>query len=112
MSVPRSTVRTMSTSRGSQSGRSVFAIIVVLALLWWLRWVILAGAVITLAVLATRRLLRSYAAHRDAERHRLQAIRHRAELQNAQVLRGDPHGFYGQYPLPDPELIPRWYRAR
>ncbi|GFG72212.1 hypothetical protein MSEN_39320 [Mycolicibacter senuensis] len=90
----------------------MFAVILVLALLWWLRWVILAGVVITVAVLVTRRLMRSYAEHRAAELGRLQAIRHRAELQNAQVLRGDPQGFYGQYPLPHPELIPRWYRPR
>ncbi|MGB3285760.1 MULTISPECIES: hypothetical protein [Mycobacteriaceae] len=101
----------MSTSSGSQSGRSVFAVILVLALLWWLRWVILAGVVITLAVIVARWLLRSYAEHRAAELARLQAIRHRAEIQNAQVLRGDPQGFYGRYPLPDPELIPRWYRV-
>lgn len=87
------------------------AIIVFLALLWWLRWFIVAGAVIAVLVIVVRRLLRSYAVRRRAEGDRLQAMRQRAEIQNAQVLRGDPHGFYGQYPLPDQELIPRWYKA-
>lgn len=100
----------MSGSSGSGGGGSVFAVLLLLALLWWLRWLILAGAVITAAAIVTRWLMRSYAEHRAAEQSRLQAIRHRAEMQNAQVLRGDPRGFFGQYPLPDPELIPRWYR--
>ncbi|OBK89036.1 hypothetical protein A5649_01300 [Mycolicibacter heraklionensis] len=87
------------------------AILLFIALLWWLRWLILAGAVVALLVVVTRRLMSSYAAHRAAELNRLREIRQRADVQNAQVLRGDPHGFFGQYPLPDPELIPRWYRA-
>ncbi|OBI06592.1 hypothetical protein A5715_19640 [Mycolicibacter heraklionensis] len=95
-------------SGGNATG---FAVLVVIALLWWLRWLILAGAVITLAVFVTRRLMRSYNAYRAAELERLAEIRWRADVQNAQVLRGDPHGFFGQYPLPDRELIPRWYRA-
>jgi hypothetical protein len=86
----------MSKRRQSDSGGAGFAIIVFLALLWWLRWLILAGAVITLVVIVTRWSVRSYAEHRAAEQGRLQAVRHRAEIQNAQVLRGDPHGFYGQ----------------
>ncbi|WP_046301528.1 hypothetical protein [Mycobacterium sp. UM_Kg27] len=101
----------MGNRKQSASGGSAFAVLFVLALLWWLRWLILAGAVITLAVFVTRWLVRSYAAHRATELNRLREIRQRADVQNAQVLRGDPHGFFGQYPLPDPELIPRWYRA-
>ncbi|MGB3892996.1 hypothetical protein [Mycolicibacter sinensis] len=99
-------------AKGKQSGSSGtgLAILVVIAVLWWLRWLILAGAVIALAVIVTRWSVGLYAAHRAAEQARLRDIRQRAEIQNAQVLRGDPHGFYGQYPLPDRELIPRWYR--
>jgi membrane protein implicated in regulation of membrane protease activity len=102
----------MSKRRQSDSGGAGFAIIVFLALLWWLRWLILAAALFALVVIVTRWLVRGYAEHRAAEQGRLQAMRQRAEIQNAQVVRGDPHGFYGQYPLPDPELIPRWYKAR
>lgn len=101
----------MSRSKRPDDGGRGLAIIVLLALLWWLRWLIVTGAVIAVVVIVTRRLIRSYAAHRAAEQARLREIRQRAEFQNAQVLRGDPHGFYGQYPLPDRELIPRWYRA-
>ena len=52
----------MSRNRGSNGGGAAFAALLFVALLWWLRWVILAGAVITLAVLVTRRLIRGYAA--------------------------------------------------
>lgn len=100
----------MAQGKQAGSGGTGLAILVLIAVLWWLRWVILAGAVIAVAVIVTRCLIRRYAAHRAAEQARLREIRERAELQNAQVLRGDPHGFYGQYPLPDRELIPRWYR--
>ncbi|OBK86370.1 ABC transporter ATP-binding protein [Mycolicibacter sinensis] len=100
----------MGKRKQSSSDGTGFAILVFIGLLWWLRWVILAAVVIALAVIVTRWLTRRYAAHRAAEQARLREIRQRAELQNAQVLRGDPHGFYGQYPLPDRELIPRWYR--
>lgn len=100
----------MGSRKQSGSGGTAFAILLVIALLWWLRWVILAGAVITALVIVTRWLWRRHAAHRAAEFTRLREIRQRAEFQNAQVLRGDPRGFYGQYPLPDPELIPRWYK--
>lgn len=101
----------MSKSRGSQGDGALFALLVVLALLWWLRYVILAAAAVAALVFVIRWLIQAYAAHRAAEQDRHDALRLRAEVQNAQVLRGDPHGFYGQYPLPDPELIPRWYRA-
>lgn len=111
LSDPRITVATMGNRKQSGGNGTGFAILVVIALLWWLRWLILAGAVIALAVWVTRRLMRSYNAYRAAELKRLAEIRWRADVQNAQVLRGDPHGFFGQYPLPDPELIPRWYRA-
>ncbi|OBY31822.1 hypothetical protein [Mycolicibacter kumamotonensis] len=100
----------MGKRKQSGSGGTGLAILVVIAVLWWLRWVIVACAAIAAAVFVMRWLMRRYAAHRAAEQHRLHEIRQRAEIQNAQVLRGDPHGFYGQYPLPDPELIPRWYR--
>lgn len=95
-------------SNGDGAG---LVILVFIAVLWWLRWVILACAVIALAVIVTRLLVRSYLAHRAARLDRLHALSRRAEFENAQVLRGDPHGFYGQYPLPDPTLIPRWYKA-
>lgn len=88
-----------------------FGLLLIIALLWWLRWFILAAVVITLLVLVTQRLMRAHAQHRATESARVAAIRQRAEIENAQVLRGDPRGFFGQYPLPDPELIPRWYRA-
>lgn len=101
----------MRSRKQSDSGGAGFAILLFIALLWWLRWLILAGAVIALLVIVTRRLMRSYTAYRAAEASRRSEIRQRADVQNAQVLRGDPHGFFGQYPLPDPELIPRWYRA-
>lgn len=101
----------MGNRKQSGSNGTGFAILVFIALLWWLRWLILAGAVITLLVIVTRRLMRSYTAYRAAEWTRLSEIRRRADVQNAQVLRGDPRGFFGQYPLPDPELIPRWYRS-
>ncbi|MDD7811552.1 hypothetical protein PP713_03115 [Mycobacterium sp. CSUR Q5927] len=101
----------MAKGKQSGSGGTGLAILVLIAVLWWLRWVILASAVIALMVIATRWLMRSYTTHRAAEQARLREIRQRAEFQNAQVLRGDPHGFYGQYPLPDRELIPRWYKA-
>lgn len=101
----------MGNRKQSGSNGTGFAILVFIALLWWLRWLILAGAVITLLVIVTRRLMRSYTAYRAAEWTRLSEIRQRADVQNAQVLRGDPRGFFGQYPLPDPELIPRWYRS-
>ncbi|OHV03806.1 hypothetical protein [Mycobacterium talmoniae] len=97
-------------SRRDGSGTAAFGVLLIVAILWWLRWFILAAVVITVVVLTTRWVLREYAKHRDAERARLDAIRRRAEIENAQVLRGDPAGFFGQYPLPDPELIPRWYR--
>jgi len=101
----------MGNRKQSGSNGAGFGVLVFIAVLWWLRWLILAGAVITLLVIVTRRLMRNHAAYRAAELNRLHEIRQRAEFQNAQVLRGDPHGFFGQYPLPDPELIPRWYRA-
>lgn len=101
----------MSKSGGSEGDGAAFAVIVVLALLWWLRWIILTAAVIWATVWITRWFLRRHARCRAAEQARADALRHRAEVQNAQVLRGDPHGFYGQYPLPHPELIPRWYKA-
>ncbi len=101
----------MGKRKQSGSTGTGLAILLFIALLWWLRWLILAGAVVALLVVVTRRLMRSYAAYRAAELNRLREIRQRADVQNAQVLRGDPHGFFGQYPLPDPELIPRWYRA-
>lgn len=101
----------MGNRQQSASNGTGFAILLFIVLLWWLRWLILAGAVITVLVVVTRRVLRSYTAYRAAELSRLGSIRQRADVQNAQVLRGDPHGFFGQYPLPDPELIPRWYRA-
>lgn len=112
MSDPRITVAGMSQNRNQSggAGAAVILICAVLAILWWLRWIILAAAVIAGVVIATRWALRTYAQHRDAELARLAAIRHRAEIENAQVLRGDPAGFFGQYPLPGPELIPRWYR--
>lgn len=97
-------------SQSDSGGSAWFAILVVIALLWWLRWAILAGLLITGAVLATRWLLRRQAAHRATEAAHLNAIRTRAEIENSQVLRGDPAGFFGQYGLPDPELIPEWYR--
>lgn len=104
----------MSRNRGQSdgSGGSFIAVLVIVAVLWWLRWIIVAALVTTAVVLASRWFLRRYSQHRAAELARLDEIRQRAETQNAQVLRGDPHGFYGQYPLPDPELIPRWYKAR
>ncbi|MEB3021456.1 hypothetical protein [[Mycobacterium] crassicus] len=101
----------MGNRKQSDSDGTGLGILLFLGLLWWLRWLILAGVVITLLVIAARRLLRWYAARRAAELKLLREIRQRAELQNAQVLRGDPHGFYGRYPLPDPDLIPRWYKA-
>ncbi|MGV0747571.1 hypothetical protein [Mycolicibacter minnesotensis] len=101
----------MGKRKQSGSTGTGLAILLFIALLWWLRWLILAGAVVALLVVVTRRLMSSYDAHRAAELSRLREIRQRADVQNAQVLRGDPHGFFGQYPLPDPELIPRWYRA-
>mgnify|MGYP001126290306 CR=1 FL=1 len=101
----------MGNRQRSASSGTGFGILLFIVLLWWLRWLILAGAVITVLVIVTRRVLRSYAAYRAAEVSRLSEIRQRADIQNAQVLRGDPHGFFGQHPLPDPELIPRWYRA-
>lgn len=101
----------MGKRKQSNADGAGLVILVFIAVLWWLRWLILAGAVITLLVIATRLLARTYLAHRAARLDRLHALRQRAEFQNAQVLRGDPHGFYGQYPLPDPVLIPRWYRA-
>lgn len=104
----------MGSRKGSQSdseGSVWFVIVVVIAVLWWLRWIILAGLVISGAVLGARWLLRRLAQRRAADYARAEALRQRSEIQNAQVLRGDPHGFFGQYPLPDPELIPRWYRA-
>ena len=97
--------------RSDTDGKSV-AILLLLVLVWWLRWLILTGAVIALLVFVTRRLVRSYLVHRANRLDRLREIGQRAEIQNAQVLRGDPRGFYGQYPLPDPELIPRWYKTR
>jgi len=98
-------------SRNQSGGAGAgFAVLLLIALLWWLRWLILAGVVVTVVVLIARRLIRSYAAYRAAELNRLSEVRQRAELQNAQVLRGDPRGFFGQYPLPDSELIPRWYK--
>ncbi|HTM85657.1 MAG TPA: hypothetical protein VL179_12305 [Mycobacterium sp.] len=102
-------------SRGSGSsdtgGSVLFAILIVIAVLWWLRWVILTGLAVSGVVFGTRWLLRRQAGRRAGEQARVDAVRQRAETQNAQVLRGDPHGFFGQYPLPDPELIPRWYQA-
>lgn len=94
-----------------QSGAGLFAVVVVLALLWWLRWVILAVLIIAGIGYATRWFVRWHAQQLAAERARIDAIRQRAELQNEQVLRGDPAGFFGQYPLPDPDLIPRWYKT-
>ncbi|WP_024440958.1 hypothetical protein [Mycobacterium sp. UM_WGJ] len=101
----------MGNRKQSGSNGTGFAILLFIVLLWWLRWLVLAAGVITLAVIVTRRLMRSYTAYRAAEVSRLREIRRRADVQNAQVLRGDPHGFFGHYPLPDPELIPRWYKA-
>lgn len=90
----------------------LFVFLVIGVVLWCLRWVIVAVVVIAVLVVVARQLLRVYTAHRADELARRTAIRQRAELQNAQVLRGDPRGFFGQYPLPDTELIPRWYRDR
>lgn len=101
----------MGKRRQSNSDGAGLVILVLIAVLWWLRWVILTAAVIALVVVLARWSVRLYHAHCSAERARLREIRQRADIQNAQVLRGDPHGFYGRYPLPDPELIPRWYRA-
>lgn len=89
----------------------MLAILVVVAVLWWLRWIILVALAVTVIVVITRWFGRRQARHRAAERARLDAIRNRAEIENAQVLRGDPAGFFGQYPLPDPELIPAWYKS-
>lgn len=100
-----------SRSDNQSGGGASFAILVLIAVLWWLRWIILAGLVITGAVLGTRWLLHRHAQLQAAKFARVAALRQRAEIQNAQVLRGDPRGFFGQYPLPDRELIPRWYRA-
>lgn len=114
LSPHRITVESMGSRKGNRpdnEGSVLFAILVVIAVLWWLRWIILAGLVISGAVLGTRWLLRRRAQWRTAENARADALRRRAELENVQVLRGDPHGFFGQYPLPDPELIPRWYKA-
>lgn len=97
--------------RSDGSGASLLAILVVVAVLWWLRWIILVALIGTVIAVSARWLLRRQARHRAAERVRLDAIRNRAEIQNAQVVRGDPAGFFGQYPLPDPELIPAWYKS-
>ncbi|HET9874977.1 MAG TPA: hypothetical protein VFQ37_04335 [Mycobacterium sp.] len=101
----------MSRNRNRPDGLSAsfIGIVFVVAVLWWLRWIILAVLVTTAVVLATRWFLRWQAQRHAAELARLDAIRQRAELQNDQVLRGDPAGFFGQYPVPDPELIPAWY---
>lgn len=110
MSDPRITVASMSQNRNQSGGGAAFAILLFIAILWWLRWFILAAIVITVVVIVTRWALHTYAQHRAAEWARVAAIRHRAEIENAQVLRGDPAGFFGHYPPPDRELIPRWYR--
>lgn len=89
--------------------RELLAILFVVAILWWLRWFILATAVITVVVLLIRWAWRTDVRHRAAEEQRLAAIRRRADIQNDQILRGDPAGFFGAHPLPDPELIPAWY---
>ncbi|MBS9535505.1 hypothetical protein KIH27_18120 [Mycobacterium sp. M1] len=97
--------------RESGAGGGFFAVFLLLALLWWLRWVILAGLVMTALWFAVRWLVRRQRQHRAAEHDRIDAIRRRAITENYQVLHGDPAGFFGQYPLPDPDLIPRWYRS-
>ena len=61
---------------------------------------------------ALRWLVLRYLAHLAAERARLDGLRRRATIQDSQVLRGDPAGFFGEFPLPDPELIPAWYRQQ
>ena len=114
MSVRAAIVTIMSARRSSQSdagGGVLFAIFLVFALLWWLRWVILAGLIITGIVYATRWFMRRQAQRQAVEQARIDAIRKRAVVQNEQVLRGDPAGFFGAYPLPDPELIPQWYKT-
>lgn len=114
MSVSPAIVTIMGARRSSSSdagGGVLFAIFLVIALLWWLRWVILAGLVIAGIVYATRWFLRWQEQQRAAEQARIDALRKRAEIQNEQVLRGDPAGFFGAYPLPDPELIPQWYKT-
>ncbi|MEO8815310.1 MAG: hypothetical protein ABI307_15335 [Mycobacterium sp.] len=102
----------MSSRRSSQSdgGGALFGIFMVIALLWWLRWIILAVLFGTAIVFAARWFLRWHAELRATELARNTALRQRAETENAQVLRGDPAGFFGRYPLPDPELIPRWFK--
>lgn len=99
--------------RGGQSpggGSAAFGVLFIIAILWWLRWFILAAAVIALLILVTRWLVRVHAQRSAIERGRLEAVRRRCDTQNTQVLNGNPAGFFGEYPLPDPELIPAWYR--
>ncbi|MGH3561941.1 MAG: hypothetical protein ACRDTN_09130 [Mycobacterium sp.] len=98
-----------SRSQSDGSGASFIGVLIVVAVLWWLRWIILAALIIAAVVITTRWFLRRQAQRREAELARLDAIRKRADIQHAQILRGDPAGFFGQYPLPDPELIPAWY---
>jgi hypothetical protein len=101
----------MSRSRDQSdgAGATIVGILFICALLWWLRWIILAGLLVTGVVVTTRWFLRRQAQRRNAEFARVDAISKRADIQHAQILRGDPVGFFGQYPLPDPELIPAWY---
>jgi hypothetical protein len=98
-----------SRSQSDGDGASVIGILFVLGILWWLRWIILAALVITGVVVLTRWFLRRQSQRRDAEWVRIDAIKKRADVQNAQILRGDPAGFFGHYPLPERELIPAWY---
>jgi uncharacterized membrane protein len=98
-------------SSDAEGSGAVFGVLFILAILWWLRWIILAAVLVTVVVWLTRLVVRHYQEHRDADQARLAAIRRRAEIQNAQVRRGDPAGFFGRYPVPDRELIPTWYKA-
>jgi hypothetical protein len=98
-----------SRSQSDGAGAGLFGVAFVFAILWWLRWIILVALVITVVVVITRWVLRKHAEALAAEQARHDAISRRADLQHAQVLRGDPAGFFGGYPLPDRELIPSWY---
>ncbi|MEB3070058.1 hypothetical protein [[Mycobacterium] vasticus] len=100
----------MSNRKKPDNDLAGFALLVFVAVLWWLRWVILACLVIFGVGWLIGWVIQRWLQARDAEHARLDALRQRADLENAMVLRGDPRGFFGHYELPDPELIPRWYR--